>query len=367
MSEAVSPVPAPEANPDLIGQDKAESVLLDAYNSGRLPHAWLITGPRGTGKATLAFRFARFVLSGGGTAEEGDSLFGDELPSATGMGLSPDHPVFRQVAGGAHPDLMVLRRSENEKTKKLRQEIVIDDVRKVTNFLRMTSTAGGWRVVIVDTADDLNRNSANGLLKVLEEPPEDALLILISNAPGALLPTIRSRCCQLPIVALSVPELEGLLEKYLPDSGQEERRALAVLSEGAAGRALELAEGGGLEIYREMLTLLDSLPRVETARLHAFGELIGRDNTGTAFRLGGELLSGWIARGLEARARGVTPVDVFEGEAAIRERLLSRGNLEQWLTVWENLTALFQRTERANLDKKQAVIAAFLDLERLAA
>src|ERR1700757_457790 len=164
----------PHENPELIGQAAAEGSLLDAARSGRMAHAWLLAGPRGVGKATLAFRFARFLLAG--SEAEAGGLFGSGPQT---LAIDPGHPVFRRVASGAHPDLRVVARGVNPKTGRLRSEIVVDDIREAIGFLRLTPSEGGWRVVIVDGAEDMNRNAANALLKVLEEPPARAILLLV--------------------------------------------------------------------------------------------------------------------------------------------------------------------------------------------
>src|SRR5215469_13580615 len=166
-SGAAPAVPAPRENAALLGHEAAEAALLGAYRSGRLPHAWLFSGPRGIGKATLAFRFARFVLAGGG---EG-GLF---AAAPTTLAMPPTHPVFRRVASGGHADLLVVERGLDSKRRKLRSEIVVDDTRAIAGFLRLTPAEGNWRVVIVDGADLMNRNAANALLKTLEEPPQKA-------------------------------------------------------------------------------------------------------------------------------------------------------------------------------------------------
>ncbi len=353
--------PAPRSNPDLLGQEAAERTLLEAHRSKRLPHAWLLAGPRGVGKATLAYRFARFLLSGGG---EGGGLFDD---GPVDLALAPDHPVFRKVASRGHPDLLTVERGVNEKTGKLRSEIVVEDVRAVADFLHMTPGEGGWRVVVVDSAEEMNRVAANAILKVLEEPPQQAVLLLVSHAPGRLLPTIRSRCCALAMPALDETQVVGLLGRYAPDLAAEDAQALACLAEGSVGRALDLAAADGLALYRELVELLGGLPSLDVPRVHALGDRLSRGADGAAFRLGTELLSWWLARMIRGAALGVTPGEVVAGEAALMARLQERRGLAQWLALWENWGRLFARAEGANLDRKQVVVTAFLELEALAA
>ena len=265
--------PPPRENPDLRGHAAAERTLLDAYNGGRLAHAWLFTGPRGIGKATLAYRFARFMLAHGketGAGEEGGGLFGDALAPAPpdSLHLDPENPVFRRVAAGGHADFLAVERGINENTGKPRSEIVVGDVRKIGDTMRLTPAEGGWRVAIVDAADEMNPIAANALLKVLEEPPARALLILVSHAPGRLLPTIVSRCRRLALQALADDDVAALLAAYRADLPAADRVALVGLAEGSIGRALGLADEGGVGLYRELAALLVTLGRIDVGALH---------------------------------------------------------------------------------------------------
>src|SRR5439155_17813225 len=183
--------PAPRSNPELLGHEAAESALRRLFEAGRLPHALLLSGPRGIGKATLAFRLARFVLASGGGEGPPGGLFGDL--GASGLAIAPDSGTFRRVASGGHADLLTVERAYDPRRRRLRGEIIVENAREIGTFLRLTPAEGGWRVVVVDGADEMNRAAANALLKILEEPPRRALLLLVAHSPGRLLPTIRSR------------------------------------------------------------------------------------------------------------------------------------------------------------------------------
>jgi DNA polymerase-3 subunit delta' len=274
------PSPEPRANPTLLGQDHAESILLDALRTGRMHHAWLITGPEGVGKATLAYRFARRLLAG--------------TPSEDSLALDPADPVFRRVAAGSHADMKTIERVLNEKTKRMKTQIAVEDVRQINAFLSLTPAEGGWRVVIVDGAEDLNQASANALLKILEEPPPRAVLLLVCSAAGRLLPTIRSRCRRLRLSVLPDATMDRLIAQYLPNLNADERGRLVTLAEGSPGRAILLAEDEGLVIAAMVDKLLSDAPDIPAARGYEIADVLGRSETG--FSMFMELMRAWRRR-----------------------------------------------------------------------
>ncbi len=351
-------LPPPRENAELVGHSAAESLLLSAFNSGRLPHAWLIAGPKGVGKATLAYRFARFLLA----EPPAGGLFGAP-PKADSLAIAPEHPVFRQVASGGHPDLLAVERGWDAKRKRLRSEIVVDDTRAIAAFLHLTSAQGGWRVVVVDGADDMNRNAANALLKVLEEPPKRSVLLLTSESPGRLLPTIRSRCRMLHLKKLSETIVSEAIMRQSPELAPADALALAQLAEGSIGRALTLAAMDGLAIHRDMYRLLGEIPKIDTESLYGFAERLAR-NEGQGFHLLVELLPGALTRMIElALGQGAsTPPSERETLA----RLAARRGLDQWVEVWRKICHLFASAEGIELDRKQAVLNAFFALEEAA-
>jgi len=341
---------APRETAALIGHEAAEATLLASYRSGRLPHAWLVTGPRGVGKATLAFRFARFLL----TQPDGTA--------ASGLAVAPDHPVYRRVASGGHGDLLVVERGVDPRTRRQRSAIVVEDTRAVSGFLRMTAAESGWRVVIVDGADAMNRNAANGLLKILEEPPQRAVLLLLSDNPGRLLPTIRSRCRHLPLRPLADPVIAATLQQHQPGLSDADRAALARLAGGSIGRALELASANGLELYTSIFNLLAQIPKIDGEALSSLSDRLARRGAEASFALFAELLPGWLAR-MVALAGGGEGRAVLPGEAQTMRRLVGRRALDQWVDVWENLTHLLAQADDLNLDRKQVVLSAFFAIE----
>jgi DNA polymerase III subunit delta' len=370
-SDAPAEVLEPRANPELWGHEAAEAALLEAHHAGKLPHALIVGGPRGVGKATLAFRLARFLMAQGGEAASG--LFG-AAPPPRSLALAPDHPVFRRVAASGHADLITVERGRDPRNKdRLRGEIVVEDTRGVANFLRLTPAEGGWRIVIVDSADDMNRNAANALLKILEEPPRRSLLILVSHNPGRLLPTIRSRCRKLTLKPLPDREIVRLVGRYRPDVAAEDARALALLAEGSIGRALDLAASGGLDLYRSLLKLLQGLPDIDGPALHSFADRLARVGAEDTYRTVTELLSQFLTRMISRAARGIGGTageggwtDIVPGEGQGMSRLVGRRGLDQWVEVWEKVMRLFAQADGLNLDRKQVVLGAFFALEGVA-
>jgi len=364
----VLPLPAAASATRLVGHEAAERGFLSALEAGRVPHAWLITGPKGVGKATLAFRMARALLAAPAEAPvEAGGLFGEAPKAAPSLDMEPQHPVFRRVAELAHSDLRLLRRSLNDKGK-LRSEIVIEDVRAAIDFLRLTPAEGAWRVLVVDAADDLNRNAANALLKILEEPRPRTVLILVSHAPGRLLPTIRSRCRRLTLAPLPEAVMAAELKARAPDLAGEDLRLVTALAEGSLGHALTLVETDALTLFREIAGLLAQWPRAETAALHKLADRLGGRGAEREFEMGAELLE-WIgARFLRNAALGgrVDP-EGFPGEAELCRKWLAAAGLDRWLELWEKVERLFVRVLSVNLDRRQAWLTAWLALQSVEA
>src|SRR5216684_3272382 len=342
----------------LLGHEAAETTMLAAYQSDRLHHAWLLAGPRGIGKATLAWRFARFLLSGEG---EG-GLFGGGPES---LDVAADAPGRSLVDARSHPDLFHLRRTLNPDTGRMRAEIAVDDVRELGAFMHMTPAMGQWRVAIVDAADEMNRNSANAVLKILEEPPPNAVLLIVAHAPGRLLPTIRSRCRRLVLQPLSDEIVVRLLGDYAPGVKEEERAVLARLSEGSIGRALELAGAGSLDLYREMVDVLATLPELDMARLHGFAERFARrgEEANAAWRSLNYLFDSWLKGLARLAAVGGEAAAIVPSERGLQARLASAASLDRWMEAWEKAADLLSRADAVNLDRKQTVLGSFLALQ----
>jgi DNA polymerase III subunit delta' len=317
--------PHPRERQDIVGHKDIEVELLSAWRSGRFPHALLLGGPQGIGKATLAYRLTRFILAGG----SGDSF---DIPS--------DHPVTKQIAALSHPDFLALRRLPSEEGKPLSKFIRVEDTRRIVSFFGSTAAYGGWRICIIDAAEDMNRESANAILKLLEEPPANALFILVSHTPGRLLPTIRSRCRRIemkPLNAGEVTEALQLLAREIPDLDQSGFTAAAEASQGSVARALSLLIGGedGLEVLNLTRGLLARLPQVESGSVAALGDKLRGDNLG----IFADAVGDWLAEA----ATGA-------GEPA---------RLAQLAEAWDKVRRATADAAIFNLDRKPLVFQVF--------
>lgn len=328
----------PRANPDLAGHGDAARTLEEAARSGRLHHAWLIAGPPGVGKATLAFRFARWLLAGLPPPERGQPPL--HLPAT--------HPVFRRVAAAAHADLFTLEPNTGDKGKK--EVLRAEDARAAVRFLAHTAAEGGWRVVVMDEAERSDRAEVqNILLKTLEEPPPRTVLVLVTHQPDRLLPTIRSRCRRLDLFPLDAAAMEQVLSRALPDMPAGERAALGRIANGAPGQALALAEGEGLAIQALVDQALGAMPRLPLRLAHLLADAVtGRRDAAAALATFMGLLRRALAEALRRAGR----------DAAAAPPWLAGRSLADWAGLWDKLGRLAEETERLNLDRRQAVLTA---------
>jgi DNA polymerase-3 subunit delta' len=267
------------------------------------------------------------------------------------------------VAAGGHADLLTVERGLDPRRRRLRSEIVVDDAREIAAFLRLTPAEGGWRVVVVDSADEMNRNAANALLKILEEPPRRALLLLLAHSPGRLLPTIRSRCRRLPVAPLPAATVGALIARYRPDLDEKQRVALTALSAGSIGRALDLAASGGVELYETVLGLLSRDRGIDPIALEAFADRLARADAEDAYRAVEELVAQLLADFATAAARRS---QAGERERTLPGRCLPLGDrvpAARWADLRDEIGRAFARADALNLDRKQAILSAFFAIE----
>lgn len=350
----------PRQMADCLGHESVEKTLLEAIEGGRMPHALIFAGPQGIGKATMAFRLARYLLKTGSGGESADGgLFGDVLPRAAPETLfvAPDDPVFRQVVSGGHPDLLTIERLFDEKNSRFKASVEVDEARRITPFMRKTASQGGWRIVIVDDADTMNRNAQNAILKILEEPPANALLILISHRLGAMIPTIRSRCRTIHFAPPNQESFAKLVRRDhggLPDS---DMKLLYGISGGSIGQAVRICTEGGLETIGKIMTLLHGWPQWQWSQIHMLAETISRPGQEDGLRTFEDVFLWIIDSLLRAKARGEALPPALDNEAT--RKLLQHYSLTAWIEITGQIREHFDTVSAASLDKRHAVLGAF--------
>ncbi|EAQ23942.1 DNA polymerase III subunit delta' [Roseovarius sp. 217] len=362
--DCVEGAPHPRETARLFGQDAAEAEFLDAFNTGRLHHGWLITGPRGVGKATLAWRIARFLLATPLVQEEG--LFGAP-PSPATLDIGPDHPVSRRLLALSDPGLFLLRRGPTDKGDRLAAEIRVSEVRRLGNFFALSAADGGRRVVIVDAADELNTQAANAILKMLEEPPARTVLLLISHQPSGLLPTIRSRCRTLRLAPLGPQDIAQALDQagIAPEG---DPAALAELSGGSVGAAVRLLNLGGLKLYSDLVGLMESLPRLDRPRALRLAEAAATRGAEERLDLLFSLTDLMLARLARAGATGHAPrAEAAPGEAALLARLAPDARKgRDWADCAEAIGARARHGRAVNLDPASLVLDTVFRIQQTA-
>jgi DNA polymerase III subunit delta' len=332
--ETHASIPHPRETTVLFGHRDEETALLHAYRSGRIPHAWLIGGLQGIGKATLAYRMARFVLA------HGDPLAAD-VQRAKNLRIDPSDPVARRIAAGAHGGLLVLQRTANERGV-MRTVITVDESRETISFFGSTAAEEGWRVCIVDTVDELNPNAANALLKILEEPPRRSLFLLVSHTPGRVLPTILSRCRRQTLRPLSAADLiEAASQAAKLAIDDPSLVAACQAADGSVARALTFLGGDAFKLHQRTEALLAALPHVDPRELHALGDALGPSD-----RVALAAFIDSVDRWMSVRLRTDDPNANLPRLARLAE-------------VWEKINRAARDTAEYNLERKPLVFSVF--------
>ncbi|MBR4106556.1 MAG: DNA polymerase III subunit delta' [Alphaproteobacteria bacterium] len=341
---------APKDNTYLLGHEEQEKFILNAWREHKLHQSLLISGPKGIGKATFAYRIARFLLQ----ADESKSS------NYKSLEVAADDKTFRQVSSGAHPDFKVVERgyikTDRQKIYKAVQsgnymtedeldnlkkstEIVVDDVREVNDFLAKSSADGNWRIVLVDSADEMNRASANALLKILEEPPHKTLMLLIAHNPARLLPTIRSRCAKLELKPLKDNQVASLLRRYRAELSEAEIKKISAMAEGSIGKAMIYADGGAVDFYEKMGALIGQGSNFRTGDMLKFCDMAAKDDNYDLFK---EMVIKFLT-----------------------EQVRGGRNVEQYADLFGRAVQSFREAESLNMDKKQVVTNIMVALARM--
>ena len=340
MDDADDALLPPSRATTLVGHADAEARLLDAYRAGRLHHAWLIGGPAGIGKATLAWRFARFLLAYPDPAAPA-------VREATNLAVPPDHPAAKLIHAGSHGDVVTLQREWNEKSKKRFTEIRVDDVRRALGLFQTAAGAGGYRVCIIDTAEDLNRSSANALLKLIEEPPPRSIFLILAHRPGQVMPTLVSRCRRLTLGALAPGEVAAALRGLggeVARHGADRLATVAARSGGSVGEAVRLLGDEAAALDAVLRAVLGPLPEVDWRAVHRLADAVGTSDERFA----------------------LTVDAIFDDVSARLRRGAEVGRpphaLARLAAAWERVRAQAREAGALNLDKRPVLLGIVGDL-----
>lgn len=358
--DRVTGAPHPRETTTLIGHHTAEQTFLDVFNSGKLHHGWMITGPLGLGKATLAWKIARFLLA---TPEADGGMFAAPAPQT--LDISPDHPVSHRLLALSEPRLFLLRRAWDDTARKLKSMIGVDEVRRMKSYFALSAADGGRRVAIIDAVDEMNTAAANALLKLLEEPPANVTLLLISHQPSKLLPTIRSRCRELRLSPLSAQDMATALA--VTDDAPDDPVPLAELSGGSVGEAIRILNLDGLKLYAGLIALFATLPRLDRTRAAAVAEMgAGRGNE-EKFDLILMLIDLFLARLARAGTLGYCPPEAAKGEAELIARLSPTPDAARhWADLAQGLANRARRGRAVNLDPAALLMDMLLKIDETA-
>ncbi len=342
----------------MVGHDGVEKNLLSLINKNAMPHALIFSGQKGIGKSTMAQRLARALLNYGIDDPNQDSLFGDAPKSSLqSFDVEKENPIFSQVASMGNPDLITVERFVDPKTQKPKNELNVEMARKIAPFLRMTSSNGGWRIVIVDDADTMNRNAQNAILKILEEPPKNTVLILVCHRLGAMIPTIRSRCRVIEFDGLSRENFDALLKIDSNDLSDQDLNLLHLFSNQSIGQAKIILENKGLETIQSCLDILQNFPKISDLEVHKLSEVAGRLGQDSAFAMVEMTFLKCLENIIQSKAKEIELSYPFNMQGFVN--FSNAFDLEKCLSLHSQIKEMFAQAHYANLDKRVVIINVF--------
>ena len=349
----------------ILGHEAQINQLLEAFNSGKMPHAWMVTGPSGIGKSHLIHQLSANIIAHN---DDQDALFGDPSP----LRLQPllDNPDYRQVIQGAHPDFLYIAPTDDEKNKS--GKIKTEQIRALLPFFSLKSASGGWRIAIIDTLDDVNVNGANAMLKILEEPPEKTILFLICGQKGQVLPTIRSRCRQLSFSALTIETQTSILSTHFPEADKQSLANLAVISGGSLGFAMQIAETDAYDLYEATCRLLSDR-RASAQDLMAISGKWGaaRGPQKHMIAIAKRAFSNLLAQAAIQKATSAAEINRHQNhllgfEETLITLLADNAPVDEIATFYEHYIAEIKRAEARYLDFNSVFLMLFHKIHSLA-
>ena len=352
----------PRESTCLYGHQNIISQLTEMFLSKKMPHAVLLAGPKGIGKATLAYHFARYVLSFEKEPMSSLQLTGTEKPS---FNLEEDKTVFPLVSARSHADLYVLEKGISGRTGRKKQEIIVDDARKLKQFFSFTAVSSFWRVAIIDAADEMNHNAANAILKSLEEPPKRTILILISHSHNLRMKTITSRCQRHSLHPLSLKDFSTVIFSFGEELSQDDIDLLFYLSNGSPGIGSLILENDGIDLYKRVVELLIQAPTIDYPKIHLLADQLSTRGSEDKFELSMQLLLRWISSCIKSKFIPGLRTEIVKGEFSAAERIISIKKIDEWVRLWEELNHKCSEINRLNLDRKQVLLSTFSAIGRL--
>ncbi len=346
-----------------LGHDKQEKLLIDMYRKNNIPHAMIFSGFEGIGKTTMAFRIAKFLLKHNKNISNHSSagLFGEEeLPQKiSSLDVDPDDPVSRRIASGGHADLLHIYRIFDKAKGKKDSSLKVETLRKIEPFLRKTSSEGGWRIVIIEDADTMNRNAQNAILKILEEPPENVLIILIAHRLGRLISTIHSRARKLYFSPLSSDVMGELFHKSGYDLSDKDMKTLCDLSDGSFGIAVKYLENDALSMIKDIIDHLEHAKNGDIYKIHEFSNSLSTVAQDKQYQVFVDILQKMMRKILLLKARGNNVIPEYL-QAPVLHNIFYEYSLEKVIRICDELKNHYERVEFSNLDRRDAVRASFL-------
>lgn len=351
LPDHIPGTPHPRQTSILLGHEAAERQFLDAWRGERLAHAWLLHGQRGIGKATLGYRIARFLIRG-------------ELPEGDSLAIPTDDNVAMRVVANSEKRLRVLRREWDKANKRPFTRIRVEDVRALSESFHLSNVVGGWRVAIVDAAEEMTDSAANALLKTLEEPPPLTLLILLSHAPHRLLPTIRSRCRALALHPLAWDDLLAAVRAAIPAITPAQATQVARASGGSVGEAASLFLAGGAEVLPRVTALLAGLPTLDREALSNLVDELAPPSAVLQREIAVRATENLLAELARAAAVGRKLEDESMARLAPLVRDPAQGPI--WADASRRFRQGIQQADAVNINPAASLVVGFTGLEQAA-
>lgn len=355
-SDKLEGVPHPRFSSRVIGQEKVKNQFFQAYGQQRMHHAWLMCGPSGIGKATLAWQLAKFLL----TRNLSGMLGGSEI------NINFDDPVVSRIEALSEPHLKLIRKNFDTKTKKIKAEITIDNIRELVEFFEFTSPDGKPRIAIIDSIDELNVNASNALLKVLEEPPYNSYFFLVSHSPESLLPTVRSRCLAAQCENLSADDQLYLLNEFGFISDDQVKKVVSV-SRGSVGEAIRIINQDGLKLYASIVGIYKDLPRIEVSKILEIASKTEGAGKQELTQTINKLTIHFVSRLVKAGAVGKISSEIFSGENIILNKLSP--NFEkshEWAMLYSRMITKAKDYQESNIDGYSQVFENLINIKKIA-